>query len=104
MLDNYYEYKIHLQYVHDEFSEVSRCLTIVLNNYTEIQKQMAEGGLQWQRNKVLFKQIKQNHKRVLVQLNREKEEIDEMKRFYLVSLLNKFYFLSALSLVVDCND
>lgn len=74
----------------DKVNEVSRCLTIVLNNYTEIQKQMAEGGLQWQRNKVLYKQIKQNHKRVLVQLNREKEEIDEMKRFYLDFEAGKF--------------
>lgn len=59
---------------------MSTCLSIVLANYKEIQKQMREGGLKWQRYKVLYGQIKQNHKRVLRQLNRDKEEIDEMKK------------------------
>lgn len=69
---------------------MSTCLSIVLANYKEIQKQMREGGLKWQRYKVLYGQIKQNHKRVLRQLNRDKEEIDEMKIFYLDFEAGKF--------------
>lgn len=69
---------------------MSTCLSIVLANYKEIQKQMREGGLKWQRYKVLYGQIKQNHKRVLRQLNRDKEEIDEMKNFYLDFEAGKF--------------
>lgn len=54
-------------------------------NYKEILRQIREGGLNnWQRNKVLYDQIKQKHKTVLRRLNREKEDIDEVMNFYLV--------------------
>lgn len=54
-------------------------------NYKEILHQIKNGGLNnWQRNKVLYDQIKHNHKRVLHQLNREKDDIDEVMNFYLV--------------------
>lgn len=57
-------------------------------NYKEILHQIREGGLNnWQRNKVLYDQIKQNHKTVLRRLNREKEDIDEVMNFYLVRLI-----------------
>uniref|UniRef100_A0A8W8J315 Nephrocystin 3-like N-terminal domain-containing protein n=1 Tax=Magallana gigas TaxID=29159 RepID=A0A8W8J315_MAGGI len=53
-------------------------------NYKEILHQIRNGGLNnWQRNKVLYDQIKHNHKRVLHQLNREKDDIDEVMNFYL---------------------
>lgn len=75
----------------DEVNESSNCLGIVMANYTEIQKQIREGGLNnWQRYKVLYGQIKKNHKRILLHLNREKEEIDEIERFYLDFEAGKF--------------
>uniref|UniRef100_K1PD23 Nephrocystin 3-like N-terminal domain-containing protein n=1 Tax=Magallana gigas TaxID=29159 RepID=K1PD23_MAGGI len=53
-------------------------------NYKEILHQIKNGGLNnWQRNKVLYDQIKHNHKRVLHQLNREKDDIDEVMNIYL---------------------
>lgn len=61
---------------------------------------MREGGLKWQRYKVLYGQIKQNHKRVLRQLNRDKEEIDEMKK-NLSGKLNFIFYLRYLWLQVD---
>lgn len=55
------------------------------DNYKKILHQIRNGGLNnWQRNKVLYDQIKYNHKKVLRRLNREKEEIDEVMNFYLV--------------------
>lgn len=57
-------------------------------NYKEILRQIREGGLNnWQRNKVLYDQIKQKHKTVLRRLNREKEDIDEVMNVYLVRLI-----------------
>nr|XP_034332147.1 uncharacterized protein LOC105339619 isoform X3 [Crassostrea gigas] len=60
-------------------------------NYKEILQQIRKGGLNnWQRNKVLYGHIKQNHKRVLRRLNREKEDIDEVMNFYLNFEAGKF--------------
>lgn len=54
-------------------------------NYKEILHQVRNGGLNnWQRIKVLYDQIKHNHKRVLHQLNRETDDIDEVMNIYLV--------------------
>lgn len=71
--------------VYGNFTEAVVYLGEANANYKEILQQIRNGGLNnWQRNKVLYGQIKQNHKTVLRRLNREKEDIDEVMNFYLV--------------------
>ena len=55
------------------------------NNYQEIQRQIAKGGFKnWQRNLTMYKQIKENHRRVLSRVNAERREIDVVNSFYSV--------------------
>ncbi|XP_061177307.1 uncharacterized protein LOC133186044 [Saccostrea echinata] len=52
-------------------------------NYTEIKKQIEQGGFtNWQKNRVLYDEIKKNHERVLKQLNKDEREVEQVNRFY----------------------
>ncbi|XP_062567827.1 uncharacterized protein LOC134230070 [Saccostrea cucullata] len=67
----------------DPSKEAAGFLTRANVNYKEIKRQIEEGGFNnWQKNKVLYDEIKKSHTRVLKLLNKDEKEMEQMKMFY----------------------
>ncbi|XP_061176636.1 uncharacterized protein LOC133185449 [Saccostrea echinata] len=74
----------HLLKLREPSTEAASFLARADANYKEIQRQIEQGGFfNWQKNKILYDQIKKNHKIVLRQLNKDQREIEQVNGFYL---------------------